>query len=309
MFILATTYPYGLRTNDARISGGTAIFDSPGILVWNGADIDYANRHFGVHLTVRSYFDLQNGPSRIFTISRDHYNSNFTIGQMGSHLVIRLRRTEKEFLGMPQFVVEDVFREAGKLVSIEIKMENSLFTVIINDELRLSRNLSSSLFRLWDPTFELALGNEHTWDRPWFGEIQSANVFAGGQVLNVLDDKYLVLAGFWHQLRHKLVFVSDQIDDLIVNLVAMVPFGFLTAPAFQRQHAMRSIALWFLVVLCAEAAQVLIPQRFPAVSDLALNTTGIGIGAVLWTRFNFQRLTPCKQKTSIIGIEAGKKYP
>lgn len=303
-FLLATTYPYDFRTNGAQFSGRTAAFDSSGILIWKGPEIDYASQRFELHLDLKTSSSFQYGPARILTISRDHYHANFTVGQMGPHLVIRVRRTDSEYLGMPQYVIEDVFRHAEKPVSIEIEISDSGFMAYINDELRLFCEFTNSPFRFWDPKYELVLGNEHTWDRPWLGEIHAAVILTGEQDLEVLDKKYLVQAGYWHQFRQKLFFVSDHLFDLIVNLVAMIPFGFATARSFRRRHVFHSVVLWSLVVLCAEAMQVVIPQRFPSVSDLVLNVSGIGIGAILWVKFNLRKVINSDSRTSQADIKA-----
>jgi hypothetical protein len=284
-YLLATTYPYLLRTNGAELSDSKAIFRSPGTLIWAGPDIDFGPEAIAIHILLKSYFSYQTGPARILTISRDHYHSNLTIGQDDSSLVIRLRRERDEFLGVPPFVVRDVFRDPNVLTSIEVEVLQDKLDVYVNSELRLSQSLHTSPFRFWDPSYRIALGNEHTWERPWLGEIHSARIRAAAQEIDVLDRAYIAKAGFADQFFRRLSLMPDQAGDLVVNLLVMMPFGFVTAWALRRHRVARSMAIWFIVATCAEALQVLIPSRYPALSDLVLNVVGVGLGAWYWIRF------------------------
>ena len=281
-YLMATTYPYSLRTNGAELLDDKAFFKTPGTLVWTGPDIDSGAEQITIRIVLRSYFSNQTGPARILTISHDHYHSNLTIGQEDSNLIVRLRRQRDEFLGVPPYVVRNVFREANVLTSIKLEVLQNKLTVHVNDELRLSQSLRTSPFQFWDPSYRIALGNEHTWGRPWLGEIHSARVTAAAQVIDLLDRDHLAKAGFADQLGRRFRFLSESVSDLIVNLLAMAPIGFVSAWAFRRHHVARSMALWLIVVTCAEAAQVLLPSRYPSLSDLVLNVLGIGFGAWLW---------------------------
>ena len=288
-YLLATTFPYSLRTNGAELLDDKALFRSPGTLVWTGPNIDFGTEQIAIRLVLRSYFSSQTGPARILTISDDHYHSNLTIGQQDSHLIVRLRRERDQLLGVPPFVVREIFREANALTSIELEVLQNKLDVYVNNELRLSQSLRTSPFRFWDSRYGIALGNEHTWERPWLGEIHSARVTTAAQDIDMLDRDHLSKAGFADQFVRRFNLLSDHVGDLIVNLLAMVPIGFVTAWAFRRHHVARSMALWFIVVTCAEAAQVLLPNRYPALSDLVLNVLGIGLGAWLWVRLNRAR--------------------
>jgi len=285
-YLLATTYSYSLRTNGAELIDDKAIFQSPGTLVWIGPDIDLGEQSIAIRLLLRSYYSDQTGPARIFTISHDHHHSNLTIGQDGSHLVVRLRREPDELLGEPPYVVRNVFSDANVLTSVTVEVLQDKLDVSVNNELRLSERLRASPFQFWNPDYRIALGNEHTWQRPWLGEIHSARVNTATQDFNVLDGDQLLKVGFAHQLIRNFEVSSVQGVDLIVNLLAMVPIGFVTAWAFRRHHIARSLALWLVIVICAEAAQVLLPNRYPAVSDIVMNLLGIGFGAWCWVRLN-----------------------
>ena len=51
----------------------------------------------------------QTGPARIVSFSVDPFKSNITIGQENSDLIVRIRRSESNLIGMPAFVITDVF--------------------------------------------------------------------------------------------------------------------------------------------------------------------------------------------------------
>jgi hypothetical protein len=283
-YLLATTYPYSLRTNGAELSESKAIFSSPGTLIWTGPDIDFGTEAIAIRLLLKSYFSYQTGPARILTISRDHHHSNLTIGQDDSNLVIRLRRERDEFLGLPPFVVRGVFRHKNVLTSIEVDVQKDKLDVYVNSELRLSQSLRTSPFRFWDPSYRIALGNEHTWERPWLGEIHLARIRVAAQEIDVLDRAHIAKAEFSDEFFPRLVLLPNQARDPVINLLVMIPFGFVTAWAVRRHRVARSMAIWFIVATCAEAIQALVPGRYPTLSDLVLNVLGVGLGAWFWIR-------------------------
>jgi len=77
--------------------------------------------------------------------------------------------------------------------------------------------------------------------------------------------------------------------DLVVNVLAYIPFAALTTVAFLPGLRPRFAGLLALLAGCAlslamECLQAYLPQRIPSVSDLATNAVGAGLGAVLAAR-------------------------
>lgn len=73
--------------------------------------------------------------------------------------------------------------------------------------------------------------------------------------------------------------------DAMINLVGFMPGGFLCFFLLSRGSASSRIAVamaaGFVLSLGIETAQVLLPERYSQISDLALNTAGAAFGAVV----------------------------
>jgi hypothetical protein len=279
-FLCATTYPYLFLANHAKLTPQAAIFEKPGLISWNNFHCSPKTQQVVIRLGAKPYSINQEGPARILTISRDHYHSNVTIGQEGPDLIIRLRRDSKSELGVPPFVIPQVF-DSLNMKTIEVGISENSLIVKVNGEEVLLQKLVDSPFKFWDAEYSLGLGNEHTWERPWIGEIYAVQLSVDSATTDLLASDSISRAGIMHLLRHKLVWVSTSIVDLVLNFALMLPFGALTAAAFPRHRIASSLGLWFILAAIAETTQALIPGRIPAISDLILNVMGAGVGAWL----------------------------
>lgn len=284
-FVCVTLYPFSFLSNHAILTTQAAIFEKPGILVWRGHEISPEIRRMVIRLIARPYSTNQKGPARILTISRDHYHSNLTIGQEGPDLIIRLRRDTSSALGVPPFVVPRVFDSLIQQ-SLEVAIDRNTLTVRVNGKRALSQKLADNPFSFWDAKYSLALGNEHTWQRPWIGEIYVAQLTIDAATFDLLDSVSISSAGIFHRLRHNLVLVSTSVVDLILNFAVMLPIGALTALTFCRHRIVWTVGLWFIVSAIVETTQALSPVRIPAISDLVLNVAGAGVGGWFLVRFS-----------------------
>ncbi len=119
----------------------------------------------------------QGGPARIVSYSLNPIYRNFTIGQQGSDLIMRLRTENTSLNGTePMLTVEDVFSHPKPLhivVSYNFE-EQSLF---VNGSIWTTSIIPGGYFKNWDPEFPLILGNEATGDRPWLGEISYVAIY------------------------------------------------------------------------------------------------------------------------------------
>lgn len=117
----------------------------------------------------------QNGPARILTFSVDTNNRNFHLAQENDSWDLRLRTSETDdngaalrtgpatLLPLPTHVVftRDALGNAN---------------VYLNGQLRQSELLPGS-FANWAPSYQLALANELTQNRPWLGEYHLVAVY------------------------------------------------------------------------------------------------------------------------------------
>jgi hypothetical protein len=116
----------------------------------------------------------QAGPARILTYSIDTANRNFTLGQANAAYNYRLRTSESDLNGTPATLSETGF--TGGLQHVVITRDPAQTIMYIDGEIAGTQALGGD-FALWDSTYEMALGNEITLDRPWRGEIFLAAVY------------------------------------------------------------------------------------------------------------------------------------
>jgi hypothetical protein len=112
----------------------------------------------------------QIGPARIVSYSLTPGKRNFTLGQLGKKLIVRLRTTETDMNGKPQSEVNDVFDNSEPL-HIVITYDFSEQRIYVNETIRLQKKIPGGGFTNWDPSYHLVLGNEATGNRPWKGKI------------------------------------------------------------------------------------------------------------------------------------------
>lgn len=113
----------------------------------------------------------QTGPARIVSYSTDAGRRNFTLGQDGSDLVMRLRTTKTDLNGVePHLKLSDVFN-ASQPIHIVIAYDFQIQEVYVNGQRRVRANIPGGRFSNWDDTYPLVLGNEATGGRPWLGKI------------------------------------------------------------------------------------------------------------------------------------------
>lgn len=118
----------------------------------------------------------QDGPARIVSYSLDLGSRNFTLGQSGRALVMRLRTTRTDLNGrdlnshMHAMRVPEVF-VSNLLHHLVVTYDHERGRVYVNGEQRLEKFGPGGTFANWDQSFPFLMGNEATGDRPWLGRI------------------------------------------------------------------------------------------------------------------------------------------
>lgn len=113
----------------------------------------------------------QRGPARIVSYSLDTQHRNFTLGQDGDALVLRLRTTATDLNGSrPQLDVPGVFAP-GVARHIIITYDGTLEKVFIDGRPAHTDTALTGRMTSWDPDYQFLLGNELTGNRPWRGEL------------------------------------------------------------------------------------------------------------------------------------------
>ena len=119
----------------------------------------------------------QRGPARIVSYSLDPNYRNFTLGQEGSDLIMRLRTENTSLNGTePSLIVEDVFKY-HKPIHIVVSYNFYEQSVFVDGIIRTTSIIPGGNFKNWGPEYPLILGNEATGDRPWLGEISYLAIY------------------------------------------------------------------------------------------------------------------------------------
>ena len=240
---------------------------------------------FEVELEVATYNLGQIGPARIFTVSADNNFRNFTIGQSGRGLAIRLRTTETGPNGRPTYKIQEVFRHLIPC-RINVRIANDELRVAVNGRQRLVTRLPANALSAWDPGYRLAIGNEFTYQRPWRGEIKAVEVRVRDHTLNYTaaglqtpNRYYLGSDIIVSEISHFILnpFKAIAVADWVINLVGFVPLGLLLTALGRRVSV---ACIWCAALsLSIEIGQFFTMTRDSSGSDLFLNTLGGAIGA------------------------------
>lgn len=277
-------------------SAGIAIAEAP----LDGLATAIEAETLDISLQVRPRAGGQAGPARILTISQDAYRRNLTLAQDGGDLVLRLRSEDTDRNGTrdgrPVAQLRDVL-VAGAWVAIDLRLRPGRLTIAIDGVPRLSAALPPAVMATWNPSYNLALGNEMTCDRPWLGDIREAVITRpDGATGDALPQRLDRPAACW-TTRHppKLApLVALNRWDALRNTVMYLPLGCLLGMMAGRRNRRSFMALALVIAgisLAFEMLQLLIPSRYPSIDDVIFNTVGGALG--VWLGFRLMaRVAP-----------------
>jgi len=281
-FYAATLYPFRWLSNGAELVDGRATFPSPGALRYDGpkAWLREAAQtgEISVSVRARSFSPDQTGPARILTISRGAYTRDLTIAQNGPDLELRLRRSRQSPNGLPPFVVKDVFRD-GNARTIVVSIAKGDLRLGIDGAIAVEQPLPERPLSSWGRKFDLILGNESSWDRPWLGELTRAVVATPSVALDLLRPSAV------HKpfLSNPITIVGHTVIDIVLNFSAFVLIGMFSSSCLRRRSPMLVGLLWAPISLSAECLQVFVMGRNPSLSDFLLNVSGAAIGGLIYS--------------------------
>ena len=132
----------------------------------------------------------QSGPARILSYSLNSGFRNFTIGQEGKNLVIRIRTNKTSLNGTrPHLVVDNVFKTSA-ILHIVVTYDFIYQTVYINGSKITRKKLPGGKFRNWNFYHYLVFGNETDCGRSWAGRIFQAEIYNRALKENEVISKY-----------------------------------------------------------------------------------------------------------------------
>ncbi|MDP6635780.1 MAG: PQQ-binding-like beta-propeller repeat protein [Phycisphaerae bacterium] len=141
----------------------------------------------------------QGGPARIISFSQDAYNRNFTLGQQGSALVLRLRTTSTGVNGMkPETSLCKV--AAARSQHVIVTYSPGKLSCYLNGKSVLQSERVRGDFSNWSP-MHLLFGDEWDGQRRWSGKLQGIAVHS-----RIIGAKEAAA-------RHKLAMGNDRRDE------------------------------------------------------------------------------------------------
>lgn len=292
---IAALYPFHWESPFARnlaetMPGGVIRFSAPGIAKTTGppewvTDAIRLNQ-LEISLSVRSYSPNQLGPGRIMSLSSDPWHRNLTIGQTRDDLIFRVRTPATDINGLPSTTISNVFR-ASDWIDLQITIQPRWLLITVDSVVKFKHPLPEAPFQTWDSSYELALGNELTGDRPWLGEIRRAIVRVGHTNTDYLIPCKLEIPKmirYFHNTPRLTPFGDVELNDAFVNLIGFVPLGILLG-VWQLKRTQRLNWSPMLIIatlsVTLESLQIGIPQRYLSVDDIILNCLGGATGLLL----------------------------
>ncbi len=118
----------------------------------------------------------QSGPARIVTFSRDPSNRNFTLGQDGEKLILRLRTPQTGPNGTkPQLTLTKL--PLNQPVHITVTYRPGSTACYVNGKPALETGAVHGDFSNWEPC-KLQFGDEATGDRDWLGSLDGVTIYS-----------------------------------------------------------------------------------------------------------------------------------
>ncbi len=118
----------------------------------------------------------QSGPARIVTFSLDAGNRNFTLGQDGDKLILRVRTPQTGLNGSkPQLTLTTL--PLNRAVHLAVTYQSGKTTCYLEGKQVMTTNKVRGDFSNWEP-YKLLFGDEAAGDRDWQGMLDGVSLYA-----------------------------------------------------------------------------------------------------------------------------------
>lgn len=178
-----------------------AAFSSDGLEIRDGGGVeapasgrDLANRFRRASaITLEARFapaDLgQKGPARIFTFSRNPSERNFTIGQEGDRIEVRLRTTKSGKNGTPGLQSKPKSLRKAPTHVVFTWRKGGEAVLYLDGKVAAKKRIDGDLTN-WDPGHAILVGDEAGGGRAWRGRIESVALYEGAFTPGEVEDAY-----------------------------------------------------------------------------------------------------------------------
>jgi hypothetical protein len=291
-------FPLGpKRSHAARdapvVADGTVAFRGRSVLVsptapdWLAAAID--SGRLDVHLSFNASSSRQDGPARLLAITHDVHHADLMIGQEGTDLVVRVRRTASDPSGDPAFIVSDAIR-SDRWQQLTVSIADGRLHVILDartviDEL-LSPSADHTALSSWDPAYQLTLGDELDGDREWHGRLRDVSVVTSLGTTDLLAPGDLRAGtGTVEIVRDRTILRPPDGSPLFVvlRLLIFVPIGIALGLLLPRSIA---ISIGLALPLLLALGKRFVDGRHAGLTEIVVGVAGtlIGVGVAWYAR-------------------------
>ena len=118
----------------------------------------------------------QGGPGRIISFSRDASHRNFTLGQEGDHLVLRLRTPQTGRNGVEPELTLCTLGAAGRLTHVIVTYSKGQVACFRDGKNVFESREVTGDFSNWEPCY-LLFGDEWTGERDWAGTLEGIALY------------------------------------------------------------------------------------------------------------------------------------
>lgn len=161
------------------LKNGVHFADSTMIVSDGNADKIFSKLKNAQGLSIEIWFSPDNlsqtGPARIVSMSADPVQRNFTIGQSGNDLAIRLRTSKTDANGIPELDTKEHVLSENK-THILTTYDGNVKKLYINGKLHSESQELAGDFNTWG-NYPLVIGNELTGDRTWLGKVYMVAIY------------------------------------------------------------------------------------------------------------------------------------
>ncbi len=296
------------RVNHARqFDNGDLHFPAPGIAVRAAVPQWLAPAVTSGELTLRLKIrtaDLEQDKARIFILAKDNHRRSLVLEQHRNRLVIQIRKSPARRGYLHRIYLPRVFVNKDWL-NIQLILSGPDISVQVNGNMLKQQTLPVAPVTTWPTDYVYSFGNSLGFDRPWLGQIATAQVQTAERVYDLKARALLQIRNpyrferfdrverFWNFAVGQATHDRNAVRDWLVNFFGFFPLGglavFAASGGFLRRLGWAA-AISFGVSLSIEVTQFALPWRVPAIEDLLLNTVGglsgalIGLALAVWRR-------------------------
>jgi hypothetical protein len=231
----------------------------------------------------------------IMRLASDYWDTDFSIEQDHSDLLVWLRRPGSDVNGAPPFTIRAVF-QPQRWTSVNVMLQHGALRIAVDGRTRLSEQLPSDSPRVWSEG-QIALGDEVHGGGPWRGQVRLAQVRTPGYTVDYVRPGALSVPASY-------VYLPDHVEPFpplgpldwltaFADLLSFIPLGFLLV--LVRIPPVRPVPATLLALVLAvtlAAGKFLFDGRHTAVLNIVMEATGGLLGVLLaWRLAQARRST------------------